>query len=115
MEKLAGVPEGTYDKLIAIKNKHNVNGAKTHDEYEARFEARYNEISDNPDTDKLDTFLTYGWGSFETTQNMCEEYHMDLNCGGLTDIKAVEQILDYNGIVLPPDVSIADLGGIHWC
>jgi hypothetical protein len=63
VEKLAGVPAGTYDALDALRAAHNVDApGLDFFQREAAYEAFYDAKQASPDLDTLDSFILFGWG-----------------------------------------------------
>ncbi|MBI4672428.1 MAG: hypothetical protein HY741_12290, partial [Chloroflexi bacterium] len=72
LERLAGVPEGTHEKLAAIREKYaeltrEAQANCTTAEEFARVEyelgsQEFDEISADPNTDVYDSLVTFGWG-----------------------------------------------------
>ncbi len=121
LERLAGVPKGTHEKLAAIREKYAelARGAQanctTAEEF-ARVEydldsKEFDEISADPNTDAYDSLVTFGWGRIPNFRLIDRNY--DLVVGSESQPDKVEAILKLQRVDLN-DVTIAEIGGVHW-
>ena len=121
LEKLAGVPAGTYSswnefKLESANNKKHLQELfdQGHDRNELcrmsdRFAGeQYDRMTENPDVSQLDRFILFGWGKIQ----------FDGGCSGEhTDAYNVDQVLFWQGIGSDDlnGVTLEELEGVHWC
>ena len=112
LERLAGVPPGTYQRLISIREHYPQRNNPGLEGYEASSQY-YAEIFADPDVNALDNQLVYGWGRL-TPQAQQLAKRIDSACfGSIHDPKQVQFLLTAQGIDLQ-DVTIAELGGLCW-
>lgn len=126
MEKLLHLQPGTHRRLLELQEpftarqkartlafEGKVDAATAHKlrhEYEDDQFELWNLLNreENKQEGTLDNFLTYGWGrpasSLVTDYSGCEK-----------DTERVRRILFEQGVVLPADVNVEDLDGLHWC
>lgn len=110
LERLARVPVGTYDRLDALKAKHDLEAKDIgYIECALRSDALYEELYDghHDDERKLNSFLVSGWGKFSDPDKIAPGYS-----GSLEDMAEVSWLLRWNGIPAWVD----DLcEGVYWC
>lgn len=121
LERLAGVPVGTYELYKAIKDEHAERKAELerkwyaattedeklelHFQYEDVAAEFYDRMQENPDVSALDQFIGSGWGKIQ----------FPADCyGEVTDPITVRQLLCIQGADLN-GVTIEELEGIYWC
>ena len=121
LERLAGVLEGTHEKLAAIREKYaelirNAPANCTTVEELAGVEydlqsKEFDEIRDDQKVDTYDDFVTFGWGRIPNLRLIDRGY--DLVVGNETQPDKVEAILKLHQVDLN-DVTITEIGGVHW-
>ena len=121
LERLVSVPEGTHEKLAAIREKYaeltrkaSANCTTAEELAEAEYDLQskeYDEISAHPNTDAYHNFITFGWGRIPNFRLIDRNY--DLVVGNETQPDKVEAILKLHQVDLN-DVTIAEIDGVHW-
>ena len=110
LERLAGVPAGTHDWLVAVRNKYPPPGEQGWEQAQRYFV----EVGADPDLDTLDNFLTCGWGRLSlAASKVIEAAGLDY-IGVTTDRQLIRRLLEAQGVVLPPDVSPDDIREVYW-
>ena len=102
LEKLAGVPAGTAEKLREMEARHKAARVGNTDpdlEYRQWCEIHNSALGD------YSHFLLYGWGKFDGL-GLAEGY-----AGSLTDLDKCRELLRRNGI--SADAALAE--GLYWC
>jgi len=121
LERLAGVPAGTHEKLAAIREKYaelareakaNCTTVEEFAEVEYELDSQeFDEISVDPNTDAYDSFVIFGWGRIPNFRLIDRDY--DLVVGNETQPDKVEAIFKLQRVDLK-GVTLAEIGGVHW-
>lgn len=121
LEKLAGVPAGTFKLYQELEDERK----QFKDELQSRFdqghdrdelfrsnenfeEKMWNRKQENPDVSRLDHFIMYGWGKIQF-EGGCSGEH--------TDLYHVDQVLFWQGVGSDElnGVTLEELEGVYWC
>jgi len=114
LEKLAGVPSGTFGRLQEIEGKHPKRNLPTPEGYEEA-DAFYKTVFASPDLNRLDNFMTFGWGRLTTeATRLIKRWGQIYYGGGVDDPAKVSELLQAQGVTLPSDVTVEQLGGVYW-
>ena len=117
LERLAGVPEGTHEKLAAIREKY----ARARRAEDAQLEnldsQEFEDICNDLSAARYNTFILFGWGRISNLRLIDRGY--DLAAGSETQFVRVMQILDLQRIDLQQHVdfkgvTFAEIGGVRW-
>jgi hypothetical protein len=121
LERLAGVPEGTHEKVAAIREKYaeltrgetvNCTTVKELAEVEYDLESKeFDEIGADPNTEAYDDFIIFGWGRIPNLRLIDRSY--DLIVGSEVQPDKVEAILKLHRVDLK-GVTLAEFGGVRW-
>ena len=103
LEKLAGVPAGTKAVLDTLRAEGN----QMEDEF-----AVFNHIRTNPDAERLDVFLTFGWGRVNADVVRSLGYP---TCGAHTDEPSqVRHIGLWHNLSDEVINLLIESGGVYW-
>jgi len=110
LERLAGVPHGTYDRLDAVEtaqaaDKATRQAAGTWNDYDDGYR-HWCQVNDDPDLNALAGLLLSGWGKFRDPEGLAPDC-----AGSIGDPTTAQRLLDTNGIVA--DATLCE--GVHWC
>ncbi|MBI4673130.1 MAG: hypothetical protein HY741_15865 [Chloroflexi bacterium] len=121
LERLAGVPEGTHEKLATLREKYaelarEAQANCTTAEELARVEydldsQEFEAISADRNTFAYDSFIIFGWGRIKNLRLIDRDY--DLVVGNESQPDKVEAILKMQRVDLK-GVTLAEIGGVHW-
>ena len=106
LEKLAGVPAGTMDRLEAFQARHEAEkaGLPHAERYELEYR-QWQEINADPSLGDMEAFLIYGWGKFAHVPGLSHGY-----AGSLDSVSQARILLQSNGI--NADAELTE--GVHW-
>jgi hypothetical protein len=112
LERLAGVPSGTFQRLMTIRERYPHRNAPGLEGYEASGQY-YAEIFADPDVNALDNQLVFGWGRLTPKAQQLANHIGSSNFGSIHDPEQVRLLLEAQGVQLR-DVDISELGGLCW-
>ena len=112
LERLAGVPPGTYQRLMSIRERYGQRNTPGLEGYEAA-EQYYAEVFADPDINALDSQLVFGWGRLTPQAEQLAKQIDSASFGSIRDPNQVQLLLTAQGIALH-NVTIAELGGLSW-
>ena len=112
LERLAGVPTGTFQRLTAVQERHPQRNAPGPEGYAAS-EQYYAEISADPDINALDNQLVFGWDRLTLQAQELASSFGSPYVGSIHDPEPVRMLLEAQGVALK-DVTIGELGGLCW-
>ena len=112
LERLAGVPSGTFQRLTAIQERHPQRNAPGLEGYEAS-EQYYAEVSADPDVNALDNQLVFGWGRLTSKAQELASSFDSPYVGNVQDPDQVRILLEAQGVELR-DVTVDELEGLCW-
>jgi hypothetical protein len=118
LEALADVPRGTYWALqvVSVMNADRWPLPKMVRDSLYRLlddlAMRHFEFLHHfPNLEQLDNFIQNGWGRARSSVCFTEPRYA---IGNSTDTAEVAEILAAQGVILPPGLGLADLGGVRW-
>jgi hypothetical protein len=121
LEKLAGVPAGTYSRWNEFKLEKRAflaglekRAKQGEDRQKLFFESndfageQYDKMSEDEDVSHLDRFILFGWGKIQFAGGDSGEH---------TDAYNVDQVLFWQGVGSDDlnGVTLEELEGVHWC
>jgi hypothetical protein len=109
LEILAKVPEGTHEKLAALRVKYKVDDPNCNFiDMERRYEAFHSEVYavGNEHLDDLEHFLLFGWGKFDLPYGV----QLDGLAGTFDDVETIKRVFLVNDINADP----ALCEGLHY-
>jgi hypothetical protein len=112
LERLAGVPTGTFQRLTTVQERHPQRNAPGPEGYEAA-EQYYAEISADPDINALDNQLVFGWGRLTSQAQELASSFGSPYVGSVHDPEPVRMLLEAQGVELQ-DVAVDELEGLCW-
>jgi len=112
MERLAGVPTGTFQRLQEIQAQYPQRDAPGLEGYEES-DRYYAEIFTDPELDALDNRLVFGWGCLTSLAQQLAGRFGNPNFGSLREADEVCGFLDAQGVDLQ-GVDVAKLDGVYW-
>ena len=113
LERLSGVPQGTYERLIAVDDKYPLRHAMNDQGFE-QGQAHYDEIDANDALNALENMRVFGWGRLTPSVSVIirdmGEYEYS---GRVMALAQIQRILDAQGVNLH-DVDINEIEGVRW-
>ena len=112
LEALAGVPSGTYQRLLEVNARHSQDNHKRHSLVE--WSPYMTEIDADRDLNALSYLEKCGWGHIDRlTLDIATEGGEPEYGGQATDPDLVQRILDAHGVNLR-GVPLEDINGVGW-
>lgn len=121
LEALAGVPQGTMDRLIQTMEKHQQTLDEARERGEDAMEVDYQnwkEINDDSHLGPLYNFRVFGWGkftseAFQVLKGNPDKWEGEDFDGVSKDASFIEQLLEAQGVFLG-GLQVERLEGIYW-
>ncbi|MBN1666413.1 MAG: hypothetical protein JW862_04975 [Anaerolineales bacterium] len=112
LERLANVPPGTYQRLMAVRQRYSQRNDPGLEGYEDSRQY-YAEIFADPDINTLDSQLVFGWGRLTPKAEQLAGQFTSPDFGSIHDPQQVRLLLKAQGVELR-DVAVTELGGLCW-
>ena len=113
LERLAGVPQGTYERLVAVDDKYPLRHGMNTKGFAQR-QAHYDEIYADVNLNALEDMRVFGWGRLAPSVSAIIQEIGDYEYGGgITDPVQTQRILAVQGVDLH-GVSVEEIEGVRW-
>ncbi len=112
LERLAKVPPGTYQRLMALRARHPQRNDPGREGYESAAQY-YAEIFADPQINALDNQLVFGWGRLTPQAQRLVSQFNSPDFGSINDTGQVHLLLEAQGVALV-NVDVSELGGLCW-